>query len=80
MRLFKKNQHENDQVYVDENKKIRLLRINFGKENIEQFKTGIQDFKDNYKQYFKEFQWRQKPFLFALLGGLAVGVTLSFFR
>ncbi|PKM77112.1 MAG: hypothetical protein CVU90_08920 [Firmicutes bacterium HGW-Firmicutes-15] len=80
MRLFKKNQPESDQIYVDENKKIRLLRINFGKENIEQFKTGIKDFKNNYKQYLKEFHWRQKPFLFALLGGLAVGITLSFVR
>ena len=80
MRLFKNNQQENNQVYVDENKKFRLLRINFGKENVEQLKTNIKDFKDNYKQYIKEFQWRQKPFLFALLGGLAVGITLSFVK
>lgn len=80
MRLFKKNQHENDQIYVDENKKIRLLRINFGKENIEQLKSGVNDFKNNYKQYIKEFHWRQKTFLFALLGGLAVGIALSFLR
>jgi hypothetical protein len=77
MSLLKKDQHDNDGVYVDDNKKIRLLRINFGKENINQIKNSVKDFKE---RYLKEFRWCQKPFLFALLGGLAVGITLSFVR
>ena len=85
MQLFKKKQAEGEQVYVDENKKIRLLRINFSKDTLNQVISNVKDFKTNYKQYLldfkqnlKNFKWRQhKPFIFAFLGGITAGVVLA---
>jgi|GEM_PF-6775481 len=88
MQLFKKKQPEGEQVYVDENKKIRLLRINLSKDTLNQVITNVKDFKTNYRQYlvdFKQyiltFKWRQKmPFIFAFFGGVAAGVILALVR
>jgi len=87
MQLFKKKQAEGEQVYVDENKKIRLLRINFSKDTLDQVISNVKDFKTNYRQYLQDFpaylkglNWRQKPIVFSFLGGVAAGVILAMVR
>jgi hypothetical protein len=60
------------QVYVDENQKIRFLRIKLNKERFKDY-LG----KENLQEYINPVNWPKKPLLISLVAGIVCGVLLS---